>query len=452
MSALSPYVYLSFFTHPIADDYCFSFLGRDTSFLKNYTGLFLNMGGRYTTNALLLLNPLVFHNLTLYKLIPLFQILISIFSFYYFFRALTSRALSRVDSLNCSLLFLLIYFFQMPCLAEGIYNYTSSVDYHTGIIITVLYFGLIGDYFMKHYFINRAFHFSLGVLFLIVAIGFSEVITLILLSFHSIALFQFFIQREKIKSEWWILFIVCILFSFTMLTAPGNSARSLIFSDNHNFFRSLSFTFMQVCRFSFDWISNLPLILLSFLFIGMISKLRNKIPFFTQHYFFKPWISVLLLGWILFVCIFPPYWGTNILGQHRTVNVACFFFLLYWFICIGMYANKYFEKINFEFIVNKKIRTIIAALSICVFICTKNGYNAFTDILYGRAGKFDTQMQQRFYILSDKINKNKTIYLKPLAEKPKSLFVLDLSEDSTNWINSCQAKYFGVKEIVCTDK
>ena len=450
LSVLTPYLYISFFTHPIADDYCFAFLEKDVSFLKGYIHLFFNMGGRYITNALIFLNPIAFHNITLYKFIPLFQILIALFSFYYFFRALTSRAMSRINSLNAALLFLLLYLFQMPCLAEGIYNYGASVNYHLGIIVAVLYFGLLVDYFMKHYFIHRFFHCFIGIFLLAITIGFSEVITLVLLSLHLLILFQYFVKREKIKTEWWILFFTCTFFSFIMFASPGNAERSLNYPDNHNFFRSLSFSLMQVCRFGLDWIS-VPVLLLSIAFIGTVSSLRNKMPFFLQEYFLNPWASALLLAWILFVCVFPPYWATNILGQQRTVNVACFFFLLYWFICIGFYVNIYFKNWNLSFLANKKLQVLISACVICIFICTKNGYAVFTDILYNRVEKFDNQMQQRFDTLSIEANKNKIVYLKPLSEKPKSLFVLDLSADSGHWINYCQAKYFGVKTIVCKE-
>ena len=90
-------------------------------------------------------------------------------------------------------------------------------------------------------------------------------------------------------------------------------------------------------------------------------------------------------------------------------------------------------------------------LALCLLACTRNGYDAFTDILYGKAKTFNTEMQQRFNLLDDRANKGKTIYLKPLSVKPASLFVLDLGPDSTDWINYCQAQYFGVSAIVCKE-
>ena len=451
LCALSPYLYISQFAHPIADDYGFAVRSMNYSFIENLTYLFFNMGGRYTTNALILLNPLAFHSLTLYKIIPAFQIALTVVSFYYFFRSLMSRALSRIDSLNVSLLFVLLYLFQMPSLAEGIYFYTSAANYQTGIIVSLFYFGLLYNYFKKKYIAHQIAHISILLLVLLIATGFSEVITLVLVYFHLAVVFLLYKQKKKIDPAWLLILFACLLFSLVMLLAPGNSVRSSSYPDNHNFFHSLILTCMQIFRFGFEWMSSLPLLLCSFLFAGTILSNREKISFLKQEYFLTPWVSVLFHFAILFLCIFPPYWGTNILGQHRTVNIACFFFFLYWFICIGIYTNRYFEKMNLDFLLNKKIRLVAIVLIVCTLFTTKNGYTLFYDIWYSRVNIFSAQMNGRFIILSKKENREKGMILKPLSEKPKSLFILDLTKDSTDWINSCQAKYFGVPSIICKE-
>ena len=451
LCSLSPYIYLSFFAHPAADDYCYSLWSMQKPFLENFTHLFQTTGGRYTTNALLLVNPLKFNNLTLYKTIPVLMILFTVLSVYYLFRSVTSCAISKVNSLNASILFVLLYLHQMPSLAEGIYFYNSAVDYHLGLIMTVFYFGLLHEYLKRKFILHPAVHLILLLIVLVISLGFNEVITLALMCFHGVVLFLFNKQQKKISTDWMMVALVCLVFSCIMLLAPGNSVRAENYSDNHNLFRSLSFTGMQMFRFGFSWASSLPLILSSFLFAGIVISKKEKMPFFGQKYFISPWMSVLLLLGVLFLGIFPPYWATNILGQHRTVNMVCFLFLLYWFVCIGMYANNYSEKIKVNFIIGQKTRLIMIGIILCMITATNNGYTVMTDILYGKVNTFEREMQERYRLLNNPENKNKTVRIKALSEKPGSLFILDIYTDSTYWVNSCEADYFGVKQIVCAE-
>lgn len=298
---------------------------------------------------------------------------------------------------------------------------------------------------------HRFFHLLVAASLLIISMGFTEVLSLLMASFHIGILFIQRKKNKKIPAEWALFSFLCLLCFTAMLLAPGNNARGSGYPDSHNFFHSAAFTFMQIARFGFEWISSAPLMILSILFISITASFRTKIPLFLQEYFFKPWISVLIFSWILFACIFPPYWATNILGQHRTVNTACFFFLLYLFICIGIYTNKYSEKINFEFLHSQKFKIGALAAAIIILSVTRNGYDACSDILSGRAQKFNSEMQQRFDVLSNAAGRDEAVCLKPLSEKPKSLFILDLTSDSTNWVNGCQAEYFNVKAIVCKE-
>ena len=146
-AVLAPYIYLSCFAHPIADDYHYSFLGMKPDFWNEWKKQYTEWNGRYTSNLLVLLNPMAFHNLFLYKAASSIQILLSLLSIYYFFRSITDRSFSRLVTLDASVLLLLLYLFSMPSLAEGIYWYTGAVSYQTGICISLLYFGLLCNYF-----------------------------------------------------------------------------------------------------------------------------------------------------------------------------------------------------------------------------------------------------------------------------------------------------------------
>jgi hypothetical protein len=447
--SLFPYLYISFYANPIADDYCNANWSMGKTFWENFTYLFLYIGGRYSANTLFYFHPLAYHSLKAYKLAPASLIIMTIFSFYYFFRSITSRLFSKINSWNASILFVLLYLFQMPSLAQGIYFYNSACVYQMGLIVSMLYFGLLYEYYCGKFTFNKAVHLFLLAITLIACVGFNEVLTLVLLCFHYLILFLLKEQEKKIGADWIFIVSICTLASLVMLFAPGNFLRSTHYPDNHNFLRSIVFTGMQMARFGFSWVVSAPLILSSLLFAHIIISKKENIPFFRQRYFFKPWQSVLLLFAILFLCIFPAYWSTNILGQHRTVNVGCFLFLLFGCVCIGIYSIAYLEKIKQYFIVSQKGQLLILLLLLGTMATTNNEYAVLTDILSGRIKRFDFEMQERYAVLETVADKSKPVHIKELTEKPASLFVLDLSSDSTYWVNIAQAQYFGVKSIVC---
>jgi hypothetical protein len=449
--ALAPYIYLSFFASPAADDYCFSFMAKNAGFWNLYVSHYCEWNGRYISNFLIFANPLISGNFTLYKYASVIQIIFSLACIYYFLRSITKRFFRPLTILNASLILLLLYFFMLPSLAEEIYWYTGAVTYQTGICFTILYFGLLSNYFEERYFLNKRAHFLLSATAVIIAAGFNEVLTLLLAAFHLAVLYLYFYLKKKIENEWWILFASCSAGILIMFLSPGNSIRFSIFLEHHNVLHSAFFTFMQSVRFAFDWISNLPFIFLSLLLFFIVSRNKNYFLHFVNFNPFRPVFILFFFSLIFFLCIFPPYWETNILGQHRTVNTACFFFILYSFVIIISVALKFGETVQILWMENFKIKTAILAFVICAMATSKNGYIIFTDILYGNAKQFHKEMNARNETLKRNSDTNNIVYFKPLSVKPKSLFVVDISGDAADWINICQAEYFRTRAIVCKE-
>jgi len=125
--------------------------------------------------------------------------------------------------------------------------------------------------------------------------------------------------------------------------------------------------------------------------------------------------------------------------------------MLYWLISVGMYASTYIEKINIDSFKAKKVQMLVLVLIIGSLLTTNNGYDVLEDIWYGRVQNFEKEINIRNEVLSKLENKGLDLVLTPLSNKPKSLFVLDLSKDSASWINTCQAQYYGIKTIVCKE-
>ena len=79
---------------------------------------------------------------------------------------------------------------------------------------------------------------------------------------------------------------------------------------------------------------------------------------------------------------------------------------------------------------------------------TKNGYNSFTDIFYSKAFYFNKEMNERYIKMAEFKNEQKNnLIVNPLQYKPSTIFVLDITNDSSHWLNCGVAAYYGLKEI-----
>src|SRR5690349_12172282 len=68
---LLPFVAISFFNHPLGDDYWITSLVRKDGFLQAQKTLYQTVSARYTLLTITSLSPLTFGNFWLYKLIPI---------------------------------------------------------------------------------------------------------------------------------------------------------------------------------------------------------------------------------------------------------------------------------------------------------------------------------------------------------------------------------------------
>lgn len=377
------------------------------------------------------------------------MIALSVASLYYLIIAMVGRIFSRMAIANLSLLYVLVYLTTMPSIAQGIYWYSGTCAYQAGIILSLFYFGMLCDHLNNRFITGKKIHFLLMILCLVIALGFNEGNTLLIISIHLLLVWHMIRNHKKITPDIWMILGTLAAFAAVMLLAPGNSARGKYFEESHNFFHSLLFTFLQTGRFGVLWATSLPLLLCSLLFVLIYNQNRDKFAVFTL-----PIKSIVLnagmLVWIFFIFIFPAYWSTNILGQHRTINVACFFFLPTWLLFLNSIASLIsFEKLKRVPVLNgKHFFALGLAIVFSIFI-TGNGHSIIADLVSGKIRKFDNEMTERETVLSQSDSTQASVYIDPLTERPAALFVLELSADSTYWVNLCQAKFYGVRSIVC---
>ncbi len=435
--ALLPYLYVSIYTNPIADDFTYAFKGKSESLIKTLIGEYLNWNGRYTSNVFVLLNPIVFGCFWGYKVTPIFIIFALFFSILFLFSTITEKKFKVLQRWIISLVLTLLYLYQMPIISEGIYWYTGAVTYQLGSVLFLIYLSLLILFFRKKFILNkRLIHLFILALLIAVTIGFNEII-MIVMFILSIYIWVIFKQNKTKKHKYLTFILICtIIFCSIVFFAPGNSGRESHFTINHHFLNSLLSSFAQTIRFSLDWVSSLPLILLSILYYKVNKKLSTQLIIFSKSFYLTPIISVFTLFLLVFIGSFPAYWATGILGQHRTMNVSYLLFILMWFINLTVIYNKFeFPKIK-ELKYCKIIFFILIYFSL---IFTKNSYNLIYDLKTYKCQDYNSQMQDRYSIIK---NSTDTAYFELIKRKPKTLFVLDITDNPKNWQNKGYGIFF----------
>lgn len=436
---LVPYFILSAYTNPFADDFIYGQRGRDYQLITQALREYFNWSGRYTANLLQFLNPLAFDSFTGYKIFPAVLISLIVFSNLFFIHVLTGKQLGVVDKLILSLLLSLLFLHQMPILSEGIYWYAGAVVYQLGSVFAILYLSLLCLYTQKRMVLNnRYIHLVLITFLLAISIGFNEVMTLALLLFSTVSLI--IVRIHKLQNQGVFIYIFCIAIVCTGITffAPGNAVRSSLASNNHRFFYSIVMGLAQTARFFLKWICSVPLLVLSFLYYPLNQKLSESIPVFFRSFYLKPIVSlgVLVLG--IFIASFPPYWATGMLGQHRTLNVAYYLFLIGWFINLTVFFNAFKHKFIVK-PVSPRVYVLLMSLVLLAFVFTKNGVDVITDLLNGKACSYNAQMQKRYMLIQVPAD---TVYFPEIKDPPKSLFLYEVSKDPQNWLNRSYVIYF----------
>ena len=434
--AFLPYCYLSFFANPSVDDFSLSGQALQNDFFHLMYHNYFFWNGRYISNVFIYLNPIVFGSFSGYKYVSFIMVFLLVLVNFVFVNQIFNN-LKKNKRIVFSLVLSLLFIQNMPIISEGIYWFTGSVIYLLGLIVFLSYLSLL-IYIIKG---NNKKHLKLLLLLLLfLSCGFNEVLTLIVVFSLTVLGYIFYKKKLNQRGLIFIQLFFSLLFAATMIFSPGNAYREVVYENQHNFSYSLLFSLLQVARFSLIWIASVPLIAASSLYFQFNKEMRKNNSLIKNSFYLTRWASLFVLAMITFICVFPPYWATGILGQHRTLNVAYFFFLIMWFVNLTVWCNYYHEKL--KFVLTKKIKVTVAGFLFLGILFTGNGYNSLSDIFSGSAKNYDKQMNLRYELLGK--TKSESIAFSQIENKPKCLFVSDITNNPDDWKNQAYNLFFKI--------
>lgn len=424
------FIYLTFYIHPSGDDYTYAFLELKSPFFKAYLDEYFLWNGRYFSNFFVLKNPLTFgfNNVRLYRVFVIL-IQLSLFISIYFSLSKFSLYFSKQQRLLFAGFLFLSYLLLIPALNEGFYWYTGMVTYQLAIIFFLIY---IHFYFHKSFYLR-----TLILIFLqVMLIGFNEVSMLYLIYFQFIYLV---FTAKNFKIDNYILFITSVSFSFIVFMSPGNSIRASYFEGvSHQFFHSLMMTILQVFRFFLKLNEGFILFFVALVFYNLIPNIRLFLENFKEIRIL--FIIPILLFMILFISIFPAYWTTGIMGQHRTVNFAffvCIPLMFLWFLLLINRFELFFQRLY------QKIKFSIVFIFVVSISFTRNFQGMIEDIYHLKHLKFNNENNQRYDFLNN--HKKKDVFLKRLKTHPFTISIYDLDIDPNHLANIGYQRYWKVK-------
>ncbi|KAA6440763.1 hypothetical protein FEM33_09340 [Dyadobacter flavalbus] len=447
LSVLIPLLALSFYNHPSpADDYCYIDTVFKFGWLEAMNYYYSGWTGRYFGIFLNHSNPLLFHWINGFKILPVILLAGLIYALYSLFRHLTPT-LSRLAHLGFAGVVFFLYVLKMGSISEAFYWMAAFVTYTIPNIFTLLWTVLALRWYRQD---TQPARTIVGILagFLIFAvIGSSETNLLIMVLLIGGWWFYRLLFYRKVDGFMVAMLLVTVVSCYFYFSSPGNQARIGGNPLGGNIPFSVISSFKKLAALSFDWLFRTPLIFFSTAWLIVLSRLSEG----ARNYFSVPvWYAVLLFIGVLSAQLFPSYYGVGIEPAPRVINCVYFFFLIGWFYVIGVIYHHFRTASSFQFqfsVLRYGILIAILVASVALsFFRSTNVRQLYSDLLNGTASAFDKEMFQRYATLKNA--EEDVVYLTPLKAKPLSIFYDDdVKADKNHWWNKCMAGYFGKKAI-----
>lgn len=449
---LLPFLILAFYNHPSADDYLWTVMVLKTSLWQFQVYNFYEWSGRYFSNLLVGLNPLVFHSFLGYQLASLFSILAFFIAVFLPVRELTKGIFSFSQQLLGTLVFVVLFLAYTPSVVELFYWFTGAYVYTSANILLLLFIYCLLKLMVAYTKDASVIYLKASMAILTVLMMWSNEIIIICLGGILFLLTCLTLYHKHISAKFFMfLMVLAIASALASLLAPGNAARAAaMFPNKFN----IGFTIQATLSKFLDtlyWIKNVPLWLISLLFIPVAAKLSRESSLFRNHFYVHPMLSIAL--WLAILCLayFPIHLATGQEGIAMRVRATNYlFFIGGWFfniqVCIGFLIKKYktLEKATFlqQPIPLYLTLSILLVFSYKFFSTNSNVGEAWKDLSGGNAKSYDNKMKERYRLLEDK-----NTVVPYITAQPTTLFFVELDENPNDWKNKNVANYFSVDSV-----
>lgn len=423
--SLYPFIHISLFIFPTADDFCNALNDANKSILERFLWVYKNWSGRYTPAILGKFANIMVEFPFLYKLFAIFRFFVLLILIYLFLKK--TFWLSFFNAFIYSSIFFLTFLSCMPEIGSAMYWLTSARVYTLGIILSFIYILYFISKSNQKNFIYSKIELSILAILIIFSAGCNEPITIILLIFHACIYILF---KQSRNPYFHTLTIILIISSVISFLAPGNFARTAIIS-KPDFSYMLIDSTKYLFHYLFTWISY-PFVIwgiVMFYMLGCSTKNKNfvKIPFR---------LFILTILCVIYAGVASSEFGVGGLSSERMINPSFFYFLLALYVYmyqLGVHTNN--NKITHYYKRTMQFKYILFSMGISFYLCSPNCINLYND--------FKTNKFQKFGKFVNTFPSQKGKIHNPLqTECPKTFSYFIMPSEKANWATECMEKYY----------
>lgn len=423
-----PFIVISFFSYPSADDYC-RILPEGASYFKRVIAWYNNHNGRFS-NAIL--GYLQVYNPIIYWIFPILSMLSVWGGLHYFFKELFKAFKLEIKQIKIvSISFFAFFMLTIPHHSELFYWYATATAYGLSFGILLLLMGL----FLK--LIHRAswtISFLIGSLIFIVN-GNHEMIMMACNLLSGLLLLYALLKKDKT-----LIFqaLTILAFSFgsslMVILSPGSLHRQDLEDTNQ---RSIVEALMLAISFGgtkiYQFIVSVPKITFILCFSVLLLKLNQKNKADKAQTINSTILFIISALFLIGIALVPCYaLGERFTNSRRIINLyqllIAVVFVINWINFI--YRSSLIEKLN-----SKHIFPIAFALFACFSLFRNPSYtNVIADLVQGKALAYRTSLTNR-ELLVQKTDQEHLI----VPHNPKAITIskLELKPFPKHWVNSC---------------
>lgn len=446
----------AYYSYPNAEDLSLSVLPKEKyGFIWSIIVTMADFDGRYFTNVLHAINPLVFDWLNGYKIMPIVGVFFVFLSLFFFLKTLFSKYIKTYHLLFISAAIVLHSIIVSPSLPHFIYWMVSSFVYLYPWGLVFLWLTFLIKYYRTLNTKIANFWFLCASICLSAAIGMNEMF-LPLNLFLLVGATWFFLKKDKFYQL--LPFLLVGLASFYLfLSSPGINERASSFVEERNFeyyYKNFLLSLRHFGLALYLWIVSTPFSIL--LSMAICLSLPTKIRRILKQ---TPLFVILFLWIVLYSMIIPYYYGMGVYTYFPSriyTSIVLGFFLIFNLSLI--YGLELFREkvksLNF-FLKKTKSNIILVTISvICVslFLFDNNILIIKNDYHAGILSAYKNEIELRYSIINDAKRDTtsfKIASIKPLKNKPKSIYYgpdIHPNRKKEYW-NKAYEEYFNVDEV-----
>ncbi len=440
---LVSYALLGLLAYPAVDDYDYARKAIEKGFWNTWVYEYLNWNGRYIATAILSFNPLTWKMFDLYHLIPSFLILGLLAGTCSLFNELFNGVTTKQRSYQYAFIFVFLFLYRHFTLEQDLYWMAGSITYT--LPITFYSFGLshMLKYLRTSKGLEKFTHLVVAIVSAFILIGSNETIMVIWNFTLLSAIIYQWVYSKKFNSGLAILFIFSLIFSFSVLLAPGNSVRSNRYLKSHDFFRTVGNSITYTLVYSIKFLSP-PFVIFLVLNKKLVQGLKSKYQLLTPNKKNLRFICFVWFG-VMFLTMAPSLWGMGRRPNDRTLASSIYFYYLLF--PVFAYQILYRSPKVFRGFIDW-FRRLPKHVITATFFVSLLMYNNF-ELIYGALFQFKDYkefMVQRHQSIEGRAGQVVKLKAYPYEKRPYLLIFKDIDTGTVAFRD-----YFKLKDVIITN-